>query len=97
MTSQTFEEDAPLEEIGVTASGYTIFVKPNKCGGHTYWSDSIGGGVIIMDTCLQSFEELEFCIEYEKRRASSMVEQGTLNALDAGSSPAHDANEWANL
>jgi hypothetical protein len=67
MTSPTSTEtEAELEEIGQTASGYTIWCKPNKAGGHTYWSDSIGGGVIIWDTCLASEEELLFCMNHER-------------------------------
>jgi hypothetical protein len=55
-----------LEELGTTPQGYTIFREPNEAGGHRYWSDAIGGGVVVWDTCLASIEELEFCIKKEK-------------------------------
>jgi hypothetical protein len=56
-----------LEEIACTARGYTIYREPNGAGGHRYWSDSIGGGVVIWDTCLASTEDLGFAMDYEAK------------------------------
>jgi len=56
-----------MDEIGRTAQGYTIWREPNSIGGHRYWSDSIGGGVVVWDTSMVSAEELRFCIEHEER------------------------------
>ncbi len=56
-----------MEEIGRTEHGYTIWREPNEAGGHRYWSDSIGGGVVIWDTCLASEEELLFAIKAERK------------------------------
>lgn len=55
-----------MEEIGTLPDGTTIFREPNKCGGYTYWSDEIGGGVFVWDTCLVSIKTLEFVLKYEK-------------------------------
>lgn len=55
-----------MVEVGRTARGYTIWREPNGVGGHRYWSDAIGGGAMIWDTCIASIEELEFCIQKEK-------------------------------
>lgn len=60
MTSHT-----EIEKIGETSRGYYIYRKPNDVGGYTYWSDSVGGGVMIWDTCLVSAEELVFVLNYE--------------------------------
>lgn len=62
------EESNSLIEIGKTDSGHTIYCKENGVGGHTYWSDSIGGGVVVWDTCLVSEEEMLFVIKYERLR-----------------------------
>jgi len=59
--------EGPLEEIGRTARGYTIWRQRNGAGGHTYWSDSIGGGVVIYDSCLASEEEVLFCLEADRK------------------------------
>jgi hypothetical protein len=61
MTSPTSQ----LEKIGETSRGYYIYREPNQAGGHTYWSDSIGGGVVLWDTCLGSIEEMIFVINHE--------------------------------
>lgn len=49
--------------------GNQIFVEENEVGGHRYWSDSIGGGVVIWDTSLASEEELRLAIKAERQRA----------------------------
>jgi len=54
-----------------TSRGYTIFVKDNKVGGRSYWSDEIGGGVLVWDTCLVDVETLELSIQKEKEFAAS--------------------------
>lgn len=58
-----------MKEIGTTPCGYTIFERDNGVGGKDYWSDEIGGGVMIWDTALASIESLEFAIAHEKKRA----------------------------
>lgn len=61
---------APLIEIGVTLQGYTIFRQENGAGGHRYWSDEIGGGVVVWDTCLAGAPTIEWCIAYERKASA---------------------------
>lgn len=49
-----------------TKEGCTIYREENKVGGARYWSDEIGGGVIVWDTCLVSPETLRQVLELEK-------------------------------
>lgn len=56
-----------LREIGQTPQGYTIFREPNGVGGHRYWSDEIGGGVMVWDTSLVAPETLRTCLALEAR------------------------------
>ncbi|WP_371346040.1 hypothetical protein [Ancylobacter sp. IITR112] len=60
-----------LQEVGRTPSGYTIYRQPNGVGGHSYWSDEIGGGVHVWDTCLVGDETLRACLEIEASRIAS--------------------------
>jgi len=39
------------QQVGMLPNGCTLYVKPNEVGGHTYYSDEIGGGVVVWDTC----------------------------------------------
>lgn len=55
-----------LEKVVELQNGTSIYREPNEVGGHRYWSDSIGGGVMIWDTVMASIEELEAAIRYEK-------------------------------
>ena len=56
-----------MKEVGQTKRGYTIYVEPTDIGGRRYWSDSIGGGVMIWDTALVSEEELLFALAAERK------------------------------
>jgi len=51
--------------------GYGLFWKDNGVGGRVYYSDEIGGGVIVWDTCLVSEQTLLATIEVER----TMVEK----------------------
>lgn len=68
-----------LQELGECdlgdGHGPTIYVEENEVGGHRYWSDAIGGGVVLWDTCLASISELEFCIRVEKERIEKAKRQ----------------------
>lgn len=55
-----------LEEVGTTDRGYTIFRQVNEVGGHRYWSDEIGGGVVAWDTCLVDAGTLRECLRIEE-------------------------------
>ena len=39
-------------EVGLLPNGCMLFVEDNAAGGRTYYSDEIGGGVVVWDTCL---------------------------------------------
>jgi len=54
-----------IVEVGQTSRGYRIYREPNGAGGHRYWSDAIGGGVVIYDTCLASPEEIKLALKIE--------------------------------
>ena len=41
-----------MEQVGLTPCGYMLYREPNEAGGHRYWSDEVGGGVMVWDTCL---------------------------------------------
>ena len=57
-----------LKQIARDSRGNCLYVEPNGVGGHRYWSDDIGGGVAIWDTCLGSVEMIELAIKHESRR-----------------------------
>lgn len=50
---------------GTTKEGYSLFRDPNTVGGHRWWSDEIGGGVIVWDTSLVSPETLRAVLDIE--------------------------------
>jgi hypothetical protein len=74
-TQHTDEASSPVrrlstaEEVGKTDRGYTIFREANGAGGHTYFSDEVGGGVTVWDTCLVDRATLMEVIAMEDRRA----------------------------
>lgn len=37
----------------------------NEAGGYRYWSDEIGGGVCVWDTCLADAGTLRECLRIE--------------------------------
>ena len=47
----------------------TLYRESNGVGGHRYWSDEIGGGVCVWDTCLTDESTLLAAIVEEQRRA----------------------------
>ncbi len=57
-----------LEQIAEDSRGNHLYVEPNEVGGHRYWSDDIGGGVMIWDTALGSIEMIELALAHEKKR-----------------------------
>ena len=62
------ESTGTLEKVAEDSRGNWIYCEPNEAGGHRYWSDAIGGGIVIWDTCLASIEELEIAIRIERER-----------------------------
>lgn len=55
--------------IAILPNGCTLYCKPNEAGGHTYFSDEIGGGVMVWDTCLVSQGTLLAAMACEAQRA----------------------------
>lgn len=57
-----------MEEVCELPGGYCLYRKGNGVGGYTYWSDEIGGGVLVWDTCLVSEVTLLAALVAEKKR-----------------------------
>ena len=58
-----------MEQLKVeTPRGYGIFREPNGVGGYRYWSDEVGGGVLVWDTSIVSRETLEVVMLEERYR-----------------------------
>ena len=60
-----------LIKVGETSRGYHIFREKNDVGGYRYWSDEIGGGVLIWDTTLVDLETLKKCLSIEEEKLGS--------------------------
>lgn len=41
-----------MTEEATLIGGYKLYSEINHAGGRVYWSDHIGGGVVVWDTCL---------------------------------------------
>lgn len=63
LTPTSFDRSECLETR--LPSGYTLFVQDNGCGGRSYWSDEVGCGVLVWDTCLVSVDTLRAAMESE--------------------------------
>jgi len=46
--------------------GLSLYVRENEAGGHTYYSDEVGCGVMVWDTCLISERTLLAAIEHNR-------------------------------
>lgn len=62
------EEIMALVELREDSRGNRLYVEENEVGGHRYWSDEIGGGVVVWDTSLVSREMLLLALEVEEKR-----------------------------
>lgn len=55
-----------MEQLKIeTPQGYGIFREPNGVGGYRYWSDEIGGGVMVWDTSIVNKDTLLTVIRAE--------------------------------
>lgn len=65
-------------DLGVLPNGYHLYRKPNKAGGYTYYSDEIGGGVMVWDTCLVQECTLLAAIvaEYQRKYLERIINDG---------------------
>jgi hypothetical protein len=88
-----------LAEVGSAHDGRVrIYAEENEVGGRRYWSDAIGGGIVIWDTALVSPEELVTCLGIEER--SRTQEEAALGKAKSrelrsrnGAGPEPDARE----
>jgi len=64
-----------LEKVCEDSRGNMLLVEDNKVGGRRYWSDEIGGGVLVWDTSLVSTEMLRLAVKAEIKRSKSMKEK----------------------
>lgn len=55
-------------DLGALPNGAHLFRKPNGAGGYTYYSDEIGGGVTVWDTCLVAESTLLAAMACEHHR-----------------------------
>lgn len=60
--------DKKVEDLGVLPNGCNIFRIPNEAGGFTYYSNEIGGNVMVWDTCLVNESTLLAAIVCEHHR-----------------------------
>jgi hypothetical protein len=60
--------DAKVEPIAHLPNGFTLYREKNEAGGHRYWSDEVGGGVCVWDTCLTDESTLLASLTEEARR-----------------------------
>ena len=58
----------PLTELCQDSRGNRLYVEANEVGGHRYWSDEIGGGVVVWDTSLVSSEMVRLALAAEEKR-----------------------------
>jgi hypothetical protein len=66
--SEPVRETTNMEIVGHLPNGCTLYREPNGVGGHRYWSDEIGGGAVVWDTCLVGRDTLLAAIVEEHRR-----------------------------
>jgi len=52
--------------VTILPNGHLLYRKENGAGGHTYYSDEAGNGVIVWDTCLVEESTLLAAIQAEK-------------------------------
>ena len=62
------QSTASMEVVGQLPNGCTLYREVNEVGGHRYWSDEIGGGVVVWDTCLVASDTLLAAVVEEERR-----------------------------
>lgn len=58
-----------FEELCLLPNGHMLYRVPNVAGGHDYWSDEVGGGVLVWCTSLVDEGTLLTAMAEEKRRA----------------------------
>ncbi len=54
-----------MEYVGLSDRGNRLYVETNEVGGRRYWSDEIGGGVMVWDTSLVSLNSMAVVVSVE--------------------------------
>lgn len=69
MTNEEIQQkiDALMAQEIELPGGHRMYVSKNEAGGRTYVSDSIGGGVIVWDTCIGYTGELFAALAHEAK------------------------------
>ena len=57
----------PMIEVDDLPNGCRLYMRHNEAGGRTYYSDEIGGGVFVWDTCLVDLSTLLTAMAYEEK------------------------------
>ena len=67
-----------IEDLGSLPNGCHLFRKPNGAGGFTYYSDEVGGGVMVWDTYLINESTLLTAIvcEHQRKYIQFMIDGG---------------------
>lgn len=71
-----------MREIARDSRGNTLLVEDNEVGGRRYWSDEIGGGVMVWDTSLVSPEMLRLALRHEHPQIAADLPVITPEMLD---------------
>lgn len=62
-------DDKEMMDLGCLPNGAHLFRKPNGAGGYIYYSDEVGGGVTVWDTCLVAESTLLTAMACEHHRS----------------------------
>lgn len=63
------ESKTDLDLVCLLPNGSGLYRESNGVGGHRYWSDEVGGGVCVWDTCLVGSDTLLAALTEEARRS----------------------------
>jgi len=61
------DNQQPMDDVCELPNSCHLYRKKNEVGGHTYYSDEVGGGVFVWDTCLVSENTLLAAIVEEAK------------------------------
>src|ERR1019366_125584 len=56
-----------MRKVTDLPNGHELFVEDSEAGGHTYWSDEVGGGVVVWDAALVDAATLLAAMVEEER------------------------------
>lgn len=72
-----------IENCGTLPNGFHITRRRNEAGGYTYYSDEVGGGVVVWDTALTSEDTLLgiIAMEHSRRDGIEAYVSDTIKAI----------------